>query len=202
MAATIGAAALLVAVCWFGATTKAPPAWEISVFDFFNTLPSPVGNALAALMWFGTTVGILIAALAASLWKRNDISTHVLLAGLLAWLTQRSLKPLVDRGRPRDLLAEANFHGHLASGGGIPSGHTAMAVAICAAVAFHVSRPWRAALALLAGAIGIARMYTGNHFPLDIVAGAALGWVCAVAAHYLIGAWERRRPRSSGAATS
>ncbi len=97
MAATIGAAALLVAVCWFGATTKAPPAWEISVFDFFNTLPSPVGNALAALMWFGTTVGILIAALAASLWKRNDISTHVLLAGLLAWLTQRSLKPLVDR---------------------------------------------------------------------------------------------------------
>lgn len=175
------AAAMLIGVCLFGMANKSLPTWERSVFEVANDLPRWFGRPLESIMWIGTTLGIATAALVASLARRPRASTEILVGGLLTWVAQRALKPVVDRGRPRDLLPDANFWGHLASGGGIPSGHTAMAVAVCATIAAHVSWPYKVLCAIIAALVGIGRMYTGNHFPLDVVAGAALGWLCAQA---------------------
>ncbi|MFR9675655.1 phosphatase PAP2 family protein [Streptomyces sp. TR02-1] len=55
-----------------------------------------------------------------------------------------------------------------------PSGHAASAAAFTTGVALE-SRRWGAAVAPLAAAIAFSRVYTGVHYPGDVLAGAALG---------------------------
>ncbi|MGA4845599.1 bifunctional phosphatase PAP2/diacylglycerol kinase family protein [Streptomyces sp. G5(2025)] len=55
-----------------------------------------------------------------------------------------------------------------------PSGHSASAAAFATGVALE-SRAWGAGVAPVAGAVALSRVYTGVHFPSDVLAGAALG---------------------------
>lgn len=55
-----------------------------------------------------------------------------------------------------------------------PSGHAASAAAFATGVALE-SRGWGATVAPLAAAVALSRVYTGVHFPSDVLAGAALG---------------------------
>jgi len=55
-----------------------------------------------------------------------------------------------------------------------PSGHAASAAAFVTGVALESPR-WGAAVAPLAVAVAFSRVYTGVHYPGDVVAGAALG---------------------------
>lgn len=66
-----------------------------------------------------------------------------------------------------------------------PSGHAASAAAFAAGVALE-SRGWGAAVAPLAAAVAVSRVYTGVHYPSDVVAGAALGVGAAYVAHRLV----------------
>ncbi|MBT2481550.1 bifunctional phosphatase PAP2/diacylglycerol kinase family protein [Streptomyces sp. ISL-94] len=62
-----------------------------------------------------------------------------------------------------------------------PSGHSASAFAFTAGLALE-SPGWGAALAPVAASVAFSRVYTGVHYPSDVVAGAALG----VAAGYVV----------------
>ena len=80
-----------------------------------------------------------------------------------------------------------------------PSGHSASAAAFATGVALE-SRPLGAAVAPVAAAVVVSRVYTGVHFPLDVLAGAALGVGAAVAVRGLVPARDQRpspggRPR-------
>lgn len=55
-----------------------------------------------------------------------------------------------------------------------PSGHAASAAAFAAGVALESPR-WGAAVAPLAASVAFSRVYTGVHYPSDVLAGAALG---------------------------
>ncbi|MFD9306156.1 bifunctional phosphatase PAP2/diacylglycerol kinase family protein [Streptomyces sp. NPDC060048] len=55
-----------------------------------------------------------------------------------------------------------------------PSGHSASAFAFTAGVALE-SPVWGAALAPVAASVAFSRVYTGVHYPSDVLAGAALG---------------------------
>ncbi|MFD5146338.1 bifunctional phosphatase PAP2/diacylglycerol kinase family protein [Streptomyces sp. NPDC058401] len=55
-----------------------------------------------------------------------------------------------------------------------PSGHAASAFAFTAGVALE-SPLWGAAVAPLAASVAFSRVYTGVHYPSDVLAGAALG---------------------------
>ena len=71
-----------------------------------------------------------------------------------------------------------------------PSGHSASAAAFATGVALE-SRGWGAAVVPLASAVALSRVYTGAHFPSDVLAGAALG---AAAAYAVRGLLTRHRP--------
>jgi membrane-associated phospholipid phosphatase len=61
-----------------------------------------------------------------------------------------------------------------------PSGHAATAFAILGSVGFYFRNNALLLFAFfLASLIGLSRIMLGVHWPIDILVGAALGWVCA-----------------------
>lgn len=92
------------------------------------------------------------------------------------FLTQ-TLKAIAQR--PRPLFYRRGFHHQFLTSTSFPSNHTAAAFAM----AYLVLRlyPWWPNIAVIytmAALIGLSRVYLREHFPLDVLGGAALGtWV-------------------------
>ncbi|HTQ80140.1 MAG TPA: phosphatase PAP2 family protein [Thermoanaerobaculia bacterium] len=67
-----------------------------------------------------------------------------------------------------------------------PSGHTAAAFAIAAALAGEGNGLGAVTLSLAAG-IGLSRVYLAAHYPLDVAAGVGIGALCGLTARLLVG---------------
>ncbi|MBL1083868.1 phosphatase PAP2 family protein [Streptomyces actinomycinicus] len=84
-----------------------------------------------------------------------------------------------------------------------PSGHAASAAAFACGVALE-SPAWGAAVAPVAFSVAMSRVYTGVHFPSDVLAGAALGAGAAFLVRRLVPARTRvvrpARPRADAPA--
>ena len=119
-----------------------------------------------------------------------------LLAGLLATLFVHGFKHPLNLPRPVSVLPREEFHiiGRAYFGPAFPSGHTATAFAFAGIILLRLSADWRRRLAgpllALAGLIGLSRIAVGAHWPLDVLGGAAGGWLAAVLGTF----WAQRRP--------
>lgn len=71
------------------------------------------------------------------------------------------------------------------SGASFPSGHMAWFFALTVTVWF-ANRKWGMWFFALSAAMGVARIYVGVHWPLDVVAGAAFGLVSGWFIHWLL----------------
>ena len=119
-------------------------------------------------------------------WRRAGCATLTGL-GLGLIVTNLTIKPLISRPRPwvvmeglRALIAESDPNS-------FPSGHTCAAFAFAVALSFELPRTWQKAAVLLAAALmGYSRLYVGVHFPSDVLAGAVIGSLCGVAAHFIV----------------
>jgi undecaprenyl-diphosphatase len=109
-----------------------------------------------------------------------------LIASQTAFWSAKVIKSLVSRGRPAALLANVKLR-EKATGVGYVSGHTAVAFALAAVLAPSVPRAWRPAVFALASLVGIARMYSGAHLPLDCAGGAGLGLLTGTLARWAFG---------------
>lgn len=76
-----------------------------------------------------------------------------------------------------------------------PSGHAASAAAFATGVALESGR-WGTAVAPLAAAVALSRVYTGVHYPSDVLVGAALGVGAAFAVRGVIAVAENRPHRA------
>jgi undecaprenyl-diphosphatase len=126
--------------------------------------------------------------LGSDLWRRRRVPlafAAALVATGAASLVAHLLKQAFDRERPS--VADPDLGSLVAIPGNpsFPSGHSATAFAAATAVAILCPRmrPWALAIA---AAVALSRVYLRVHFPLDVVAGAAvgagLGALCALAA--------------------
>lgn len=140
-----------------------------------------------------TYVAVVI--LVPCLWWRPTVLVNFWLALPMAGATIALTKRLVAAPRPAGLLEEGSFQiiGPVLQYNAYPSGHTLTAFAMLALVLVS-SRFWVVWLVGLTLGFGVAvsRIAVGAHWPADVVAGAALGWLCGVSAHQL-GGWVRRR---------
>ncbi len=89
-------------------------------------------------------------------------------------LACQGVKALIARPRPK--FARRGFHHQFLTPSSFPSNHTAMAFAMAYLVA-RLYPAWYnvALLYLLAILIGLSRVYLREHYPLDVLGGAALG---------------------------
>lgn len=103
------------------------------------------------------------------------------------------LKPAVGRRRPgaggawqfRSLRVDESSEWH-----SFPSGHAVHALALAAGIAAEARRPWVSVVAYsAAGLVGLQRIYTGAHWPSDVVASGIIGVVAGTSTVR----WLRRR---------
>jgi hypothetical protein len=58
-----------------------------------------------------------------------------------------------------------------------PSGHASSSFAVAAVVTNYYGKKWGIPLYVFAGLVGISRIEKGQHWPSDVLAGAALGYI-------------------------
>jgi maltose/moltooligosaccharide transporter len=111
-------------------------------------------------------------------------------AALLSWGLLEAVYSVYDRARPEEVIVDASLNGH--SWGHLnsfPSGHMAITAALAVSIALTFPR-LRVALGAYVAAVAFTRVMFGAHFPLDTVAGMALGTASAI---LVVLAFERRR---------
>jgi len=174
------AAGLLVAylVLHLVVAGEQPARWEHDLVDAATHIPRPIGAPMEAVMDLADrTLLPLYAVLAWLVTRRPPVALAVLLAGFVDDLSIDDLKAWAERPRPSGVRLRDH-----AGGFGFPSGHTAFACAVAVVVATQLRGWWRAVPLGLAAVVGIARMYVGVHYPLDVVGGALWGSALACGA--------------------
>lgn len=152
------------------------PAVERDVFEAVNGLPSWLYEPIWPLMQLGSLPGGLLVAAALGLATRRR-TVLAIAAGAVTgtWLAAKLVKEVVQRERPFGSGIETVFVRDDSIGFGYASGHTAVAFAAYTVAAPHLRPGWRPVALGLAVFVGLARIYSGAHLPLDVVGGAGLG---------------------------
>jgi undecaprenyl-diphosphatase len=116
----------------------------------------------------------------AILWRRLDVFVLVLASVATADLVAFALKRAIDVDRPPVLYASPKALVRVPQDASFPSGHSATSFAAATVIAAFAPRLAIPAF-VLAGAIAFSRVYNGVHWPIDVIAGAALGVLVATA---------------------
>lgn len=133
---------------------------------------------------FGDTVTLLIVTLTVAAFiawrtKQRRGAFAMMLAMGLAYIVNNALKYLFARERPQlsPLPVDPTSYSY-------PSGHAMISTAVYGCAAFLLSNifpryrwPIRFAAVLLVMIIGVSRVYLDAHWPSDVLAGFAVGWV-------------------------
>jgi membrane-associated phospholipid phosphatase len=129
--------------------------------------------------------------------QRLECLRGLAVAVLVAELLAQTFKRIVDQPRPTAVIPGLDVHGYPQDpfGRAYPSAHTAVAVAVVAALWPWTGRPQRAAGLVAAVLVPLNRIYIGAHWPVDIVGGAAIGLVAAALTWLVASRWPvKSRP--------
>ncbi|MEU7635973.1 phosphatase PAP2 family protein [Streptomyces sp. NPDC039016] len=137
-----------------------------------RVLPRLTRGADHGLLWFGVAAGA--AALGGRPARRaalRGVASLAVASATVNTLGKRSVRrtrPLLDAVPVMRRLGRQPFTSSF------PSGHAASAAAFVTGVAFE-NKWWGLGLTPLAASVAFSRVYTGVHYPGDVLAGAALG---------------------------
>ncbi|MFE2938330.1 bifunctional phosphatase PAP2/diacylglycerol kinase family protein [Streptomyces sp. NPDC059255] len=147
-------------------------------------LPRLSRSANHGLLWFGAAAGM--AALGGSARSRRAALRGVASLALASAAINTVGKRAVRRERPLlDVVPVIRRLKRQPFTSSFPSGHAASAAAFATGVALE-SKGWGAAVAPVAAAVALSRVYTGVHYPSDVLVGAALGVGAAFAVRGMV----------------
>ena len=149
--------------------------------NFIFTSLSSTDKPLAVAIPFGI--------LAISLINHNqegERNAYEIVAGLaMSTVATEAIKVIVKRPRPYQTYSDI-YPDQIDNGNSFPSGHTSIAFSTATSLAL-IYKKWYVAVPAFAWAsgVGYSRIYLGQHYPSDVVAGALVGAAGAYAAHWL-----------------
>ena len=128
-------------------------------------------------------------------WRVAEAGARMLAAVAAADFSKSFVKRHVTRTRPHVLLDEGEYdreaHGQAEKPRqSFPSGHAAGAMAVARALSRVYPQAGLAA-GVGAAAMGVTRVAKGAHYPLDVLAGAALGLACEAVLNAAAGGGRR-----------
>jgi undecaprenyl-diphosphatase len=159
--------------------------WDKGIFFAFQKIQSPV---MDCLLGYPTLLGnsfFLLSAVIILIFfldreRAGEKITAVVFTVMTTYWATEFLKDLLARPRPYRLWSEAVLTFGTAWSASFPSGHAATAFAVAHTLnkIYNGKMPWLYAVAAWAG---LTRIYTGVHYPTDVLAGAVLGIACSAA---------------------
>ena len=125
-----------------------------------------------------------------------DVPLYRFALGLpLAFALAAIFKTIIALPRPFVVMGDAVYRAHSApeSQYTMPSGHSVYVGVLAAALWPSLGWAGRVSMLVFAAAVGWSRSVLGAHFPIDVIAGPALGWACVAVA----GTWAQRMARNA-----
>ena len=167
-------------------------------FHVLNGWSADTGPQMwASITIFGDALVLLAIALPI-LWYRPQWAWALLVAALLSTVVSHTMKPWLDLPRPAAVLgADAiTIIGPELRAKAMPSGHATAAFTLAGVlVPAMKSRGAKLAILVLALTVALSRVVVGAHWPIDVLAGALIGWMSGILVLRLLGerAWMTNR---------
>ena len=112
--------------------------------------------------------------------KNLRIALEAMVAAVFSrFVFSEIIRHFYNKPRPVEVISGLQKLIEQTPGGSFPSGHAAFFFAIAGTV-FIYDRKWGIAFFIGALLMGVARVYAGIHWPIDIVGGAALGFASSL----------------------
>jgi diacylglycerol kinase family enzyme/membrane-associated phospholipid phosphatase len=161
-------------------------AWDVEVFRRIAVREAPVLDVVLPALSRAADFSLLWVGCSAALWAtkrrraRKAARRGLASIAVASALTNQVGKRVLPRARPvLDQVPLARRAVRVPTSGSLPSGHAASAAAFAVSVGLVQPR-LGVPLAALASAVAYSRVYTGVHYPSDVLLGAAVGAVVAV----------------------
>ena len=156
------------------------PVWLDHFFSYYTLM----GDGLICML----TVLLLF------FFKKKKAALTLFIAYLTSGLIVQLLKRSINQPRPSLYFDQISFHyDHFVTGteplrsGSFPSGHTASAFAMATVLVLCLKKKKISLLCLLTAVlVGYSRIYLGQHFLQDVIAGGITGSIFALLSYFLI----------------
>ncbi len=173
---------------------------NLAVFQFLNRVSQLTGPMPWPYITILGDTAVAIALFLPLATRRSEVLWALAIAAVLGTLFVHGLKPVLSFPRPPAVLAADTITviGPAYRGNSFPSGHTTTIFLAAGLVWLHFrSMPLRTVAVGLAVVVGLSRAVVGVHWPMDIAAGAAGGWTCAILGTALARRWAATGRRRS-----
>lgn len=150
------------------------------LFLLINQASLFTGDKLWAVLTFFSDGLVSFVILLPFIYRKPRLIWAVFIAAVLFTLFGQAVKHIARVPRPPQVFSPDEFHligpdwGH----NSFPSGHASMIFNLAGVFCLTVRKNWiRFCLISLAAIIALSRIVVGVHWPVDVLAGAALGWI-------------------------
>lgn len=149
------------------------------LLDKIMVFITSLGNG--GMIWIAATILLLIP----KKTRKVGIMSGVALLGSLI-INNHIIKNIVQRPRPFVTFTDLRILIPTPSEFSFPSGHTASSFAAAGVFYSNLPKKFGVPAVILAGLIGLSRLYVGVHYPTDVIAGIVMGILLSFMAERLV----------------